>query len=63
MEEAKQTLLRLGLYVDADAQALLCRRVGCRCVLSTTSSRVATITLEARRGLQKVLTTVCPTGF
>lgn len=42
MDEAKQTITRLGLYVDPDAQVLICGHAGCRCALSTTGSRVAT---------------------
>lgn len=46
MEEAKRTLTRLGLHVNADAQAPICRRADCHCALSTTDSRVTAPLLE-----------------
>lgn len=70
MEEAKRALTRLDLYVDADAQALICRRAGCLCAISTTALRVTThlgekygVPSRERKGLGKILRAVLPTGF
>ena len=70
MQEAKQTLADLGLHVDSDAQALICRWPDCLCALSTTNSRVTThlhekhgVPRTKRRGLSKILAIACPAGF